>query len=394
MIRSPRLKFFAFLFLATAGGLVLLSHPYSGMAAAPHSAADLSIYGDSLASGWENWSWDTTVNLAAAAPVHTGSASLSAQFNQAWAGLYLHSDSPIDTSNYISLRFWVNGGSSGGQAIAVTLNNNGSTVAVTAQANTWKQVNIALADLGSPATISDIYWQDSTGGAQPVFYLDDISFVYSNLPTPTPLPPGAGPALSVDAAASRHTISPYIYGMNFASQDIASALNLPVDRWGGNSTSRYNWQNDTTNTGSDWYFENVPDAVGASDAFVDQNNLTGTKTLLTVPLIGWVAKSRPSGHPYDCGFKISKYGAQQGNDSQWDPNCGNGVLTNGTQITGNDPLDTSIAITPAFVTGWINAPDRKIWQRRQQWRDVLRPGQRTDAVEQHPPGCAPCPDQL
>ena len=83
MIRSPLLKFFSFLFLATAGLLVLLSHPYSGMAAAPLSASDLSVYTDSLASGWENWSWDTTVNLAAASPVHTGSVSLSAQFNQA-----------------------------------------------------------------------------------------------------------------------------------------------------------------------------------------------------------------------------------------------------------------------------------------------------------------------
>ena len=156
------------------------------------------------------------------------------------------------------MRFWVNGGNSGGQAIAVSVNSNGSTVAVTALANTWTQVTISLADLGSPATISDIYWQDSTGGAQPVFYMDDIIFVYSDLPTPTSPPPGTGPALSVNVAANRHAISSYIYGMNFASQAIASALNLPVDRWGGNSTSRYNWQNDTTNTGSDWYFENVP----------------------------------------------------------------------------------------------------------------------------------------
>lgn len=345
------MKIFSGLFLAIAGLMVGLSHPNSGIAAAPNSTTDLAVYSDGLTAGWENWSWDTTVNLAAASPVHTGSASVSVKFNQPWAGLYLHSDTPIDTSNYSALRFWVHGGSSGGQAVAVSVNDNGSTVAITPQANTWNQVTIALANLGSPASISDIYWQDSSGGAQPVFYLDDITFVYSNLPTP---PPGTGPALSVDAAAGRHAISPYIYGMNFASQASASALNLPVDRWGGNSTSRYNWQNDTTNTGSDWYFENVPDAAGAADAFVDQDRLTGTKTLMTVPLIGWVAKSRPSGHPYDCGFKITKYGNQQGNDSQWDPNCGNGILTNGNPVIGNDPLDTSIAITPAFVTGWIN----------------------------------------
>jgi len=351
MIYSPIMKIFSGLFLAIAGLMVGLSHPYSRIAAAPNSTTDLAVYSDGLTAGWEDWSWDTTVNLTAASPVHTGSASVSVKFNQPWAGLYLHSDTPIDTSNYSALRFWVHGGSSGGQAVAVSVNDNGSTVAITPQANTWNQVTIALANLGSPASISDIYWQDSSGGAQPVFYLDDITFVYSNLPTP---PPGTGPALSVDAAAGRHAISPYIYGMNFASQASASALNLPVDRWGGNSTSRYNWQNDTTNTGSDWYFENVPDAAGAADAFVDQDRLTGTKTLMTVPLIGWVAKSRPSGHPYDCGFKITKYGSQQGNDSQWDPNCGNGILTNGNPVTGNDPLDTSIAITPAFVTGWIN----------------------------------------
>jgi hypothetical protein len=37
-----------------------------------------------------------------------------------------------------------------------------------------------------------------------------------------------------------------------------------------------------------------------------------------------------------------------------DAPCGNGKLPNGTPITGNDPLSTSLAIGPAFVAGWIN----------------------------------------
>ena len=353
MTRSRTLKFCSFLFLATAVLLVILFRPESGLAANPRSATDLAVYSDGLVSGWADWSWDTTVKLANGSPVHTGSASASARFDAAWAGLYLHSNTPINTASYIALRFWVNGGSSGGQTVGVSVNFNDSVVAITPPTNAWSQVTVPLADLGSPSSISDIVWQDTSGGSQPVFYLDDISLVYSDLPTPTPPPPGVGPALSVDVAANRHAISPYIYGMNFASEAIANDLHLPVRRWGGNSTSRYNWQNDTTNTGSDWYYENVPDDPGAADLFVDQNRRTGTQTLMTVPLIGWVAKSRPSGHPYDCGFKISIYGSQQSSDS-WDPNCGNGVLTNGTPITGNNPLDTSIAITPAFVTGWIN----------------------------------------
>ena len=65
------------------------------------------------------------------------------------------------------------------------------------------------------------------------------------------------------------------------------------------------------NVGSDWYFENIPDAAGDSvDAFVAQDRRTGTKSLLTMPLIGWTPKHRLSGHSYDCGFKVSKYDGQ------------------------------------------------------------------------------------
>ena len=86
--------------------------------------------------------------------------------------------------------------------------------------------------------------------------------------------------------------------MNFADEQLAADLRLPVRRRGGNSTSRYNWQNDTSNTGSDWFFENIaetnanpaalPDGSSA-DLFVEQDRRTGTKSIITVPLIGWVA---------------------------------------------------------------------------------------------------------
>jgi Glycoside hydrolase family 44 len=169
-----------------------------------------------------------------------------------------------------------------------------------------------------------------------------------------------GPALSINAGADQHAISPLIYGMNFADAALAQELRLPVDRWGGNSTTRYNWRLDVHNTGSDYYFENIPDGDSTTlpndstaDRFIDQDRSTNTQTLLTMPLIGWTPSTRKDQHPYDCGFKVSKYGAQQRVDAQWDPDCGNGVWTNGTLITGNDPADTSVAIGPAFVQDWV-----------------------------------------
>ncbi len=163
-----------------------------------------------------------------------------------------------------------------------------------------------------------------------------------------------GPTLTVDVAASRHAISPYIYGLNNYGTNPADfnsfmqELKLPVDRWGGNLNSRYNWQSDTTNHGSDFFFEN--DSVTGADAIVANDRVYKAQSIITVPTIGYVAKN---GSQDSCGFSVAKYGAQQMIDAPFHPDCGNGVKPDNSKVVGNDPLDTSIAITPNFIRPWI-----------------------------------------
>ena len=333
-------------------------------------AADLSIYDDALAAGWVDWSWDTTRNFATVSPVHSGIHSIAVTYNAAWAGLQLHTNSAVDLSNYDRLSFWIHGGSTGNQHLRLVANGDGSNdYAVVAQAGSWTQMTVPLSSLGSPASLTTLFWQDTTNASQITFYLDDIRLIARTGPPPPPSPPGIGPPINIDASAGRHTISEDIYGMNYADEQLAKELHLPVRRWGGNSTSRYNWQNDTYNTGNDWYFENIPDDNpnpatlpdgSAADRCIEQDGRTATKTLMTVPLIGWTPNRRLENHPYDCGFKVSKYGPQIApNDwtaavDPWDTDCGSGVQAGGINITGNDPTDTSMAIQPQFVSDWIN----------------------------------------
>ena len=326
--------------------------------------AEATVYTDSLASGWQDWSWSMNRNFANTTPTHSGGAAIAVTYSAGWSGLQLGQASSVDITGLDTLRFWAHGGTGGGQRFEITVCNGSGTCApdyqvVALPANTWTQVNVPLTGLGN--TAYSIQWFNNTANTQATFYLDDIAFIASGIVPPPPPPPGNGPALSVDAGTSRRPISPYIYGMNFASEALAAELRLPVRRWGGNSTTRYNWQNDTQNRGSDWYFENIANAnpnPGAlpsgstTDRFADQDRRTGTQTLMTVPLIGWAAKQRLESHPYDCGFKISKYGAQQSSDS-WDSDCGNGVRNDGSLVTGNDPHDTSTAIAPTFVADWV-----------------------------------------
>jgi Glycoside hydrolase family 44 len=170
----------------------------------------------------------------------------------------------------------------------------------------------------------------------------------------------AGPALSVDVAADRHPIDPAIYGMNFPPAGLAAELGMAVQRWGGNATTRYSWQLGVSNRGSDYFFQNVPEAVAGSlpdgssvNQLIEQGRAANTATLITVPLIGWTPKRRLDEHPYDCGFSIRAYGPQTAFDP-YDPDCGSGLRPGGSRITDNDPTDTSVSIGPSYVTSWMD----------------------------------------
>jgi len=167
--------------------------------------------------------------------------------------------------------------------------------------------------------------------------------------------------VTVDVSSAPHAIAPEIYGLAFASKATLTALRTPLNRWGGNGTTRYNWELDVGNTANDWFFENIPNDgtgtfgtpgfVSSADRFVADAQALGAAALITVPTIGWTAKDRVPNHPFTCGFPVSKYGAQQKVDP-YDTNCGNGLTGAGAPISG-DPTNTSKAATPAFAAAWL-----------------------------------------
>ena len=160
-------------------------------------------------------------------------------------------------------------------------------------------------------------------------------------------PAATGPELSVDVAAARHAISPDIYGLNGGDPAFNAEIGQTVARWGGNASSRYNFKNRTYNTGSDWFFENiVADEAHSVEGVVGSNLGRGIKPVVTVPMVGWVAKDSPSSHPFHCGFPATRF-PQQDRFDEWDPNCGNGLL-NGQNLTGV-PTDTSVRADAAFA---------------------------------------------
>ncbi len=103
-----------------------------------------------------------------------------------------------------------------------------------------------------------------------------------------------GPSdIVVDASAPGQPISPLIYGVAFADQTVLVELGATVDRWGGNTATRYNWVAKAWNAARDWEFRNKP--ADSTDDFVRMAFAGQATPLLTVPTIGWVAGNGDNG---------------------------------------------------------------------------------------------------
>ena len=116
----------------------------------------------------------------------------------------------------------------------------------------------------------------------------------------------AGVTLSVDPA-SRHAISPYIYGVNFLTDDGDAMRSMPpwygaavpagvtLSRLGGNRYSAYNWRTNFSNAGADYrhqndrYLDSTTTPGEAVRRRVAAAAARGAATLVTIPMLPFVA---------------------------------------------------------------------------------------------------------
>lgn len=172
----------------------------------PASAAstDGSVYGEGLANGWGNWSWNSALNFNNGSPVAAGAKSLAYTPQSAWAGLYLHKNSVIDTAGLTNLQFSLYA-SQNDQKFAVAIIDESNQMTASPInldrygapiGRTWKTYTIPLADLqANNKRINGIILQEVKGQAQPTVYLDNIAFI-SGTGRATPVQPTTNPTVA------------------------------------------------------------------------------------------------------------------------------------------------------------------------------------------------------
>ena len=274
------------------------------IAATPRQVAlDLTIYDGVLGPGWQDYSW-ATHKLGDKSFVFQTHPSL--QFTpDSWKGLYLH-HAAFNTEGFTALSLWLNGGQAGGQKIAVCVVDASGKFGVKVDLakniiggrippNKWTLAIIPLSRMNAQnKLITGVSFQDSSGAAQFPIYLCDIRLVGRKPRAPAPY------TVDVDTARDAKTISPLIYGMASAPAVYLKDLRLGLNRWGGNPSTRYNWEKGNCwSAAGDWEFRNgnygavsaeARKPSGVADQFVEGNRAAGVASLLTIPTIGWVAK--------------------------------------------------------------------------------------------------------
>ena len=352
--------------------------------------------GGKLADRWSDASWQTTFDMQSNDFPHQGHPTIKAQNTDGWSAFSVAdwntANSP-DGTKYTHFHFWINGGKDGGQQLGISMGDTRLPITKylksgKIEANKWQEVFVPLADLQADGlTINRITIQDVSGKVQPAYYLDGLEFFKDNTPDPTPVV--AQPIISIDFGKNRQPISPYIYGMSQAPQDIAKDANITLNRLGGNPYSTYNWTlGNARNAGSDWEFRNYSRETdpayklpsGLADMFFKGNKSFGADSLLTVPTLGYVARNDDNNTmsqnvPSEGGGPVSSGSeAIQGYDPKEEPGIGCCALRAAQErsLPGSARQERS-----RRLPGRVDKPPRQNLRQRFKWRsEVLRDGQR------------------
>jgi alpha-L-arabinofuranosidase len=250
-------------------------------------AQDQDVYTDSIQNGWESWGW-ASLNYANSTPVHSGTKSVSISAT-AWQAMYLH-HAAFDTSSYTKLRFWIHGGTQGGQRLQVQALLSGTAqqaVALPAlTANAWTLVEIPLSSLGvqSKPNMDGFWVQDVSGIMQPTFYIDDVQMVGVAAPSVV--------SLNVDANQILRLVDDRMFAINAAVWD--AQFNTPTTAMfltdmgnkvlrfpGGSLSDEYHWRTNTS-LNNTWTWATSFDAFAGiarqagSQAFITVNYGSGT----------------------------------------------------------------------------------------------------------------------
>jgi hypothetical protein len=301
------------------------------------------IYAGGLKNDWQDWGWaDRSTN---------GPGPAKLDFSK-YAGWILHHD--VLDNSFGSLVFRVKAPKKFGDFLEVKLLSDdnafdpiiiGTRYQFT-DADGWLLIVVPLYELNPYSqSFNGLRIRAHRQVAKDQVLLDRIALT---APLKDAIParefPSREGVVTIRCSANATPISSLIYGV--AGTAAAEDMRATAYRFGGNPTSRFNWTlGNVWNTAADWYYRNVK--VNSWQNLFDLASERNAPLTVTLPMIGWVSRDSTS-----YSFPVSVYGPQKEVDPDHS-DIGNGLDSNGKEISPGDPKRTSIAAPPELVGQWV-----------------------------------------
>ncbi len=151
----------------------------------------ISIYRDRIENGWETagWTWAKDVNYNDTTRPRSGKKAIRVRFT-GFDGVKFH-HAPLNTRPFDRISFYVNGGETGGQKIAVgaacSEKNVSNGIPLSAlPSNKWVAVTIPLAKIGvsNRPDMTSFWIQGGSSKPQPAVFIDEVRLLKPGEPGP------------------------------------------------------------------------------------------------------------------------------------------------------------------------------------------------------------------
>lgn len=301
------------------------------------SAQQFNVYEDALENGWQNYSWCKS-DLASHDFIYSGSTSIKVSYTAGWQALYFHCPESVPIGYFQGIEFYISGGLNNGRKIVVqatvggagknSVNLENYVDGGSIRSRIWKRVFIPNAALGlSSSDQIDGFWlQDSSGQAQPAFYVDQIRWIPNSVPSSISIT--CSPRISIRKVDARvFGVNTAVWDTNLDSPTIKSRLAEAGFQFlrfpGGSLSDGYNWKTNTTDKNTwTWAtnFDQFADLANTQHANVvlTANYGTGTAQLAA----DWVAYNKAKGYNFkywEIGNEVYGTWEEDGHSRKNDP---------------------------------------------------------------------------
>ena len=130
-----------------------------------------AFYIDDFQNGWQDWGWNRTADYTNTENVRDGAASIKLEYTGQWGALKFANGS-IQTATYSEITFSIFGTpGTDGKKINV-MANFGAAYVVTIEEGKWVEYKLTKAQIGNPATINDLDFQNQDWTGK--IYIDHV----------------------------------------------------------------------------------------------------------------------------------------------------------------------------------------------------------------------------